>query len=335
MKRQASILFNIISSSISSDSLTLQADSAQHSCYQRVIRSLLPCGIYTTEGFQIIGRQLANIAHQAYSLRQIDRMEQASQIMLALPISSEIKGIAHYYQAICTKRKGDLDSARGLLERVVKEAPQQYRARALLTIGATYFDSGKVEAALPFFLTAGQASRECDPFTQVESQRNIALIRSIHGDHKRALEDLEHLFPIVQVISKRYPQLYYSFLNSLAVELGEVGHITEAEAVCSIVLTSPFAAVYPEISQTRDELEAKRTRATPSIVAVSVALEPAPLLKPTRNLKPSCAVALIRPESKKESFQRTIIVLLRITRSILDRVRHSINPRGPPTRFQN
>ena len=70
--------------------------------------------------------------------------------MLALPISRELKAVAQYYQAVCTKRKGDFESARGLLERVVEEATPQYKARALLTIGATYFDRGEVEASPPF-----------------------------------------------------------------------------------------------------------------------------------------------------------------------------------------
>jgi len=341
MNRQASILFNIISSSISDNFLALQDASAQHSYYQQLICSLLSRSIYATEGFQSLGRQLADIAQHAYFLRQIETVNLASQIMLVLPISSELKGIAYYYQAICAKRKGDFDSARGLLERVVREASQQYKARAFLTIGATYFDSGKVEAALPFYLTAARASRECDPLTMAESQRQIAIIYSAHGDHKRALEGIENLLPLIRVIAKHYPVLRYDYLNSLAVELGEVGRIDEAKAACAIALASPFSTAYPNWSETRDELEAKRTRATPSVVAISAALEctPSPNVRPARNRKP--ALALVRSARKKNFLQRTIttivatatIARIELTRSILSRVRHSINPRGPPTHF--
>lgn len=146
MNRQASILFNI-SSSISGNWLAQQESTAPHSYYQRLIYTLLSRSVCTTEGFQFLGRQLAGIAHHAYFQRQIEAVDQASQMMLALPTSRDLKGIAHYYQAICAKRQGDFEGARELLERAVEEASPQYRAKALLTIGATHFDGGEVEAA--------------------------------------------------------------------------------------------------------------------------------------------------------------------------------------------
>src|SRR3977135_2786178 len=97
MNRQASILFNI-SSSISGKSLALQEPTAPHSYYQQLIYASLARSIYTTEGFQSLGRQLANIAHHAYLVRQIETVDQASRLMLALPISKDLKGVAHYYQ---------------------------------------------------------------------------------------------------------------------------------------------------------------------------------------------------------------------------------------------
>jgi len=163
----------------------------------------------------------------------------------------------------------------------------------------------------------------------------IAIVRSIHGDHKQALKDIENLFPLVSVIAKRYPPLYYSFLNSLAIELGEVGRIQEAKAVCEIAFKSPFAAVYPEFAQTRDELEAKRTCATPSVVAVSVAS--LPKAQPEPQAKPVSPVACCWPARKKDFLQRAItaitvtaaIARIEITPGILERVRHCIQPRAP------
>src|SRR6185503_8862306 len=115
----------------------------QHSSYQRLIYASLARSIYKREGFQVLGRQLAALADRAYFARQMDAVKQASQMMLALPISKELKAIARYYEAICAKREGDFNGARQLLERVAEEAPPKHKARAILTIGATYYERGE------------------------------------------------------------------------------------------------------------------------------------------------------------------------------------------------
>jgi tetratricopeptide (TPR) repeat protein len=339
MNKQASILFNI-SSSISDTWLALQEAAAPQSYYQRLIYALLSRRLSTTEGFQALGRQFAEIARHAYFARQMDAVEQASLVMLALPISKELKAVALYYQAICTWRRGHADEARHTLERVIEEAPPDYRARALLTMGTTYCGQDQVEAALAFYLAAGRAAGEHDLLTFAESQKMIAVVRSIHGDHRQALDDLEQLFPLVRAIGKHHPAIYYGFLNSLAVELGEVGRLDEANAACAIALASPFSAIYPEIVQTRDEIAAKRTTATPSIVAVSITPEPVPvrLVRPAQQAKPVCALAFLWLANKKSVLQTSIAIapaipLIESFQTILNRVRFCIQPRSPPHGF--
>ncbi|HST19758.1 MAG TPA: hypothetical protein VLR90_01465, partial [Blastocatellia bacterium] len=232
-------------------------------------------------------------------------VEQASQMMLALPISRELKGVAQYYQARRAMRKGSIDSARKLLEGVIAEVTPRYRARALLTIGATYYERGEIDSTLPFYIAAGKAATDCDLLTLAESQQMIAVVRSLHGDHKQALDDLERLFPLIRYVSKRYPTAYYNFLNSFAIELSEVGRIDEARRVCQVTLASPFSAAYPNWLETRNEVEAKRTSATPSIVAVSAALEPAPSrqVQKSRDFKSLCLLAFIPSAGEKTSVQ--------------------------------
>ena len=316
---------------------------SQHGYYQQLIYASLARGKYTIEGFQLLGQRLAAIARHAYLAHQIDAVEQVSQLMLALPIADQLEYVARYYQALCTWRRGDRDGARRSLERVVEEAPQQYRARALQIIGLTYQESGEVDAAFPFYVAAGRAAANCDLLALAESQEMIAVVRSIHGDHKQALADLERLFPLVRALGKYYPSSYYDLLNNLAVELGEVGRIAEAEAACAITLASPLAALHPNWSETRDELSAKRVSATPSVVAVNRSPEaaPAPHAGPERRPQPVARLALFSwPACKKTFLQRasnTIAVTAaipgdEITRSILERVLISTGPRAPPAR---
>ncbi|HEX5731519.1 MAG TPA: tetratricopeptide repeat protein [Blastocatellia bacterium] len=291
INRQANTL--LISSSINSDQTGQQASLKQPAYSQQLIRALLARHVYTIEGFQYLGRRLAAIARYALLSRQMDVVEQVSQIMLALPISDEFRNLGLYYRANSLSWQKDFNQARQLFESIVEKAKPEYRARTLQCIGATYFDSGQPDAALPFYISAGKIAANCDLLTLAESQRMIAVVRSIHGDHKQALALLENLFPLVRAIGKYYPAAYYVFLNSFAVELGEVGHINEAKAVCSIVLASPFASAYPECAETRDELEAKRTSATPSVVAFNQVPEakPAPKSKPKENAARIKAIA--------------------------------------------
>lgn len=336
MNKHANILF--IQTSIGGYSAEPQDAPSQNGCYQQFISASLARSVYTIEGFQVLGRQLAAIARHAYFAKQMNAVEQATQLMLALPLSKQLEGVARYYQALCIWRRGDRDGARQSLERVAEAAIPQYRARALQIIGLTYHEVGQSDTALPFYLSAGKAASDCDLSTVATSLQMTAVVRSIHGDHKHALADLEKLFPVFREVGKYNPASYYEFLNSLAVELGEVGRIAEAEAACAITLASPFAAVHQNWAETRDEIAAKRTAATPSVIAINRApeTERSAQAQPQRQTKPSQALALSCLASDKTSFQRSIIPIPAIATtalsaiSILDRVLICIAPRAPP-----
>ena len=211
--KPANILF--IPTSIGGYCAEPQDAPSQHGYYQRLILASLGQSIQTIEGLQALAHQLAVAARHAYLAKQMNAVERAAQSILALPISRQVEGIAFYYQGLCKWQQGDLDCGHRLLERAVEEALPQYKPRALHAIGVMYHEAGKVEAALPFYVAAGKAAANCDPLTLALSQRVIAVVRSIHGDHKQALKDIENLFPLVRVAAKRYAPLYYSFLNSL------------------------------------------------------------------------------------------------------------------------
>jgi hypothetical protein len=339
MNEQATILFNISSSfggiSAGKGELSLYSSYLQRSLYAALARSL-----YTREGFELLGRQLVAIARHAYFARQTEAMKEASQLMLALPLSKELKSIAQYYQAIGAWKQGDVNEARQMLGHVIDTASPRYQAQGLLTLGTTYVGQGKFEASLPYYLAAARVAGERDLFTFVGSQKMTAVVRSIYGDHQRALADLERLFPMVRAIAKPCPAFYYEFLNSYAVELGEVGRIAEAQNVCAVTLASPFAAAYPEFAQTRDELAARRTAATPSIIAVPAALElissPQSQVEPepepararsTISLKLRRSYWLTRVLTKGMMASRGVVVS---TRTVLDQLAYSTLPRGPP-----
>ena len=93
------------------------------------------------------------------------------------------------------------------------------------------------------------------------------VVKALEGDHRGALGDLEKMLPLVRIASASQPYAYYDYLNSLAVELGEVGRLEEAKNVSRIVLASPFAPAYPEWRETHEEIEIRGWRASRSVVA--------------------------------------------------------------------
>ncbi|HWO00657.1 MAG TPA: hypothetical protein VNS63_15470, partial [Blastocatellia bacterium] len=222
INKQANILF--IPTSIGGYIAEPRVAFSQRGYYQPLILASLGRCLKTSEDFEVLGRQLASIARHAYFAKQTDIIEQASQLMLALPISEQLEGVAQYYQVLSSWRRGEIDNPHQF-ERAVEVAPAPYRARALQAIGSAYYEHGDVVAALPYYVEAVRSAGCSDLLTLSESQQMIAVVRSVHGDHKQALADLERLIPLVRAVGKYYPVLYYDFLNSLAVELGEVGRI--------------------------------------------------------------------------------------------------------------
>src|SRR6185369_11321420 len=103
-------------------------------------------------------RQLAAIARHAYFARQMDTVEQVSQLMLALPLLKEQRAVAQYYQAICDWNRERADETRLKLEELIEVTSPNYQPQGLLTIGAIYHIQGKPEAALSHYLAAAKAA---------------------------------------------------------------------------------------------------------------------------------------------------------------------------------
>lgn len=227
-----------------------------HELYQQFI-----LGLFKGNEAQVyyLADKLSALAHYAYTLRRMDVIEEVSRVLLNLPIPDQYKYVARYYQAMCLRHEGKISESKILLERVAEDAPLRYRARAVQYLGAITHATGKYQEALPLYVEAcriAMSNSWCDPYTTVTANQNIAIVKSMNGDHKGALIELERLFPLAQILGKFEPYKYHHYLNSYAVELGEMGRKDEARNVIRVVLASPFAHIYPEWQQTAADLQA-------------------------------------------------------------------------------
>ena len=205
--------------------------------------------------------QLVRVADWSYCVRDTQRQCEIGRILQRFPYPFNVVG--DYYEAQYLNREGLYEVSTKLLERVYEQGPERYRARALQTLSAKEEWQGKIGEALRFRV---EAIKIGDPFTSLEAQLGVAVCKSAEGDHRGAVRHIEQFLPMVKALYGSH-SLYSNYLNSLAVELGEVGRIEEAANISRIILASPYAFAYPEYRETGQEL-ALREYKSRSVVSV-------------------------------------------------------------------
>lgn len=300
--------------------------------------------VHSHELFVKLTNEFTRFAEQAYIRRDLDTLEEVSRVLMSLPVEAS-RQIGLYYAALSIKRRGRINEAQSLFETVADNASPTYRARAIQGLGAVHHDLGHLDEALRFQLEALRAASDRNARglqTTLLASWEISTIRGLDGDHRGALSDLKNLRPLLNLAAKEQPFYFDAYCNDLAVELGELGRIAEAEAVLAPALGSPYAQAYPNWTETRDEIAARRLSATPSVVAIGRVpeREPSPAVDTELKRKPSRAPASPGPAHPRDSFQRAIIPNTAtaavphdgITQNILSRVLICIGSRAPPVR---
>jgi CRP-like cAMP-binding protein/tetratricopeptide (TPR) repeat protein len=223
------------------------------------------------------GRELLKIASQAWLSRSIDLVDQAAQAVLALPLDPRIHNVAQYYRAYASLKADGLEEARLVFEGLADGVPPGYVSRAFMGIAFCLHARGGFEELGKAFLEAARAALPGDPLAKCAALRGLALSRSLNGDHKGSVADLERLFPVMRSLATSYPDDYRYYLNNLAYELGELGRIDEAKAAITVALRSTNAHRFPDWAETARELETKRRRAFyPLMLAIGAPEDEAP-----------------------------------------------------------
>jgi tetratricopeptide (TPR) repeat protein len=215
---------------------------------------------YLTRGF-------IRLAEIAYGQRDLHVLANISAMLCGLP-GREAQSAGLYYQAILLRRARKYEASKRLLEHISASAPPVLKARALQTLGTVYEAQGEWDEAIGLYTEALRTARDVDGFTVFGAIGQLAVIKSITGDHKAALSDIQSLWPVVRSLSPHQPHVFFQFHNELAVELVAVGKIKEASAACRIAMASPIALAYPEWQETAAEIAEQQ----PSKAMVAVAL---------------------------------------------------------------
>jgi tetratricopeptide (TPR) repeat protein len=292
------------------------------------------------EGLKASRHKICYIATNALLTRDFAALRAATDALIELKALDRVDGGARYFESCCLRLQGKFDQACNLLEEVVETNPA-YRPRALQSLGWIYFERGHGDAALPLYAAAARIPGDHQLLVIAQSQKMTAVVRAREGDHIAALRELQRLSPLIQAVSRYYPFTYYDYLNSLAVELGEVGRIEEAKTVSSIALASPYAFAYPEWTETKRELDPKVPDGRACLVPVARAVDDNPTpIKHARKQDPARISVHWRALRCFVVSQRTTALCSygharrrdppRLTSLVLSRVFNSIAARGPP-----
>jgi hypothetical protein len=245
----------------------LQLHISHHEFYQQIGLGHLKA-IHKKQELISLGKRLVLLAQHAFDARQKEGLEQISQLLMSLPLPGQFRSIGLYYHSFKLKREGSLDEARTLLENLTGKVPHWYRGRVIMSLAALHFDSGVFESSLPLYLEANRAASADnwqDLYTIAQAQKQIAIFKSLNGDHIGAVAHLENLYTFTLKAGSLYPSAWLDYLNSLAVEFGEIGRIQEAKNICKILLASPPAGAHPEWQETSDDIEMKGYKSRSSV----------------------------------------------------------------------
>ena len=255
--------------------------------YQQI--SQLAKEAHNRDALRTLGNDFIALTEHVYILRRMNTVEELVNLVQASPLPDDYKRTAEFYKAVCAGRKGETAKAVSLFEGAAENAPVQYRARALASLGTiSLWNTADTGSAIKFFNEASYVAHKHagDLNTLVNTQRMIAVVKSMNGDHEAALADLESLFPMVRAAALRHPHTYYDYLNSLAVEMGETGRFEEALNASHIALSSPFGNSYFEWRETQADILMKARRSSRSVVAAGRINTPAQaqINSPTQNV---------------------------------------------------
>lgn len=227
-------------------------------------------------------RKLVAITETAYTLQNLHTVKEASDLLLTISMS-QAQSAGLWHQAIIKKREGQLSEAIRNLEYLIADhqAEPIYRARALHTLGNSYYENRNMEAARKLYCEAGQYIRRAAPQNAYIFARSIilhSLTRAEEGDNRQALKELLSIESLVHNL--RHPLLTGYYCNNVAVELLELNHVQEAASYSRVACSSALAFAYPEWKETALEIEQHTTNK--SLVAVAVSAEPEHQTRPAQ-----------------------------------------------------
>lgn len=197
-------------------------------------------------------------AEVASSVRDLKGLRAIADTLIeAAP--SGLESIGFYYRA-CSMR--DKSQASSLIEPITECDLPVLRARAQLALGGYAYLRSDLSIADKHYRCAEAEFAACqtpDRLGLLQLRKMQAVLHSLAGHHVDSLGHLRQSWAYAEQLSRSLPALSYDLLNSIAIELNALGNQEPAIKLIRVATASPFAARFPEWSQSQREI----TMATP------------------------------------------------------------------------
>src|SRR6185503_15036899 len=173
---------------------------------EHIVAKHLAQTVHSQQTFIKLTNELIPLAEHALAMRDLQALEDVGRILMNLPVEAA-QQVGLYYHAYAINRS-QKDEAKCLLETVADNGTTAYRARAIQTLGGIFHLAGELGEALRFQLEALRAASDKNAQslqTALMARGEIAIVRSLAGDHRGALSDFEKLWPLVYQVAKQHP----------------------------------------------------------------------------------------------------------------------------------
>jgi hypothetical protein len=256
------------------------------------ITNLLILQSSISESVEVTARHLSILARQAYLNRDYSRLTSLADSLINMSARSEAAG--RYYQALALSRKWKSNhkaEIQNTFQQLTDTAPLPIRSASLLALGLNAFCDGDYDEAKNLIIEANRMSLSnnlCAPVIAVNAQDALSMILSFKGAHKESLDILRGLRPLVGVVGKFLPTVYYNYLNSNAYEYLSLGDVTTAANLIRKVSRAPMYLAYPEWQETASTLHQAISEKQPAHTRVYVRdITPSNVINIISHLRPN------------------------------------------------
>jgi tetratricopeptide (TPR) repeat protein len=234
------------------------------------------------QGLAQLAHTVVAVAEHAYIRRDVHTLKESSDLLLALPVT-QAQRAGLWYRAALSKWEGRLSEASNDLKELFSDqrtAPR-FRARALQVLGRIHHLEGDLGAARQLYLESAKYIKHESPhdaYIFVDSVFLHSVVQGEEGDSRQALRELLSIEPIINIL--RHPLLTANYFNNVAVELLELGRVSEASRYSRVACASPLAYAYPVYNETALQIRQRTARRDSVAVAADVAVSPEPEKRP-------------------------------------------------------
>ena len=226
---------------------------------------LIRAAIARQGSIQGLAHSLVRLCEIAYGQRDLESLEDASEVLCNLPLESA-QQFGQYYQALIATRCGQFRQAEFKLEPLTSSASEAIRSRALQTLAIISAAENRTEKARE--LHAATIKTGYDSFALTGALMNLSALESTRGNHRQALDGLVTAWPIVRAASRAHPYLFFAYHNEVAYELLQLGQVEQAAKYSQVATSSPIIDAYPEWRETKEQIIERQS--APITIAVLV-----------------------------------------------------------------